>query len=135
MQTSLQPQHTHTHTHTRGPRHTLDTPHDLAQPSFFSGYNELVWSSKEWNAHLPSTIEAFFVIRNGEQYSTGGVAALAHADFVSHFHTRDVPLLAFDPANFEQPFSEELPKPTELRECGVWCSKWTTQDENCNNCA
>ena len=77
---------------------------------------------------------AFVVVRNGDQYSTRGVAALAHADFVSHFHTRDVPLLAFDPADFDEPFSADLPKPSEMRECGVWCNKWTTQDENCNNC-
>lgn len=104
------------------------------EPSFFSGYNELVYDAQAWNDQLPQTIEAFFVIRNGEKYSTSGVAATAHQDFVSHFRTRDVPLLAFDPNDWEQPFSATLPDPTEQRECGVWCSRWTTQDEQCQDC-
>ena len=103
-------------------------------PSFFSGYNELVYDSASWNANLPQTIEAFFVIRNGDFYSTSGIAHLAHADFTSRFRSSEVPLLAFDPHSFDSPFSATLPMPTDERECGVWCSKWTINDPNCKNC-
>ena len=105
-------------------------------PSWFSGYNELVWSSKEWNAHLPSTIEAFFLIANQEEqyYSTIGVVARAHEDFARHYRTRDVPLLAFDPTNFNCPFSAALPEPIDKRECSHFCNAWTTQDAQCRNC-
>lgn len=105
-------------------------------PQFFSGYNELIFSTEEWNGNMPHTIEAFFIIRNGHSYSTAGLGARAHYDFVSQFGVdpQEVPLLAFDARNWARPFSAELPTPSDEKECAVYCNKWTLSESACQDC-
>lgn len=103
-------------------------------PSFFSGYNELVFDADDYNARMPQTIEAFFLIRNGKHYSTSGLAATAHYDFVSTFGAKVVPLLAFDAANWAHPFSASLPEPSDASECASWCNRWTSSESACQDC-
>ena len=67
-------------------------------PSFYSGYNELVYGHEEWNSHLPHTIEAFV--------GTGALAREQRRGFIDAYGLRDdeVPLLAFDANDWETPF-------------------------------
>lgn len=72
-------------------------------PAFYSGYNELVYSSEDWNGAMPSTIEAFFT---QGQWDTPQVKRL-HQAFLRQYRlsAAQVPLLQFDPANWETPFA------------------------------
>ena len=85
---------------------------------------------------MPRTVEAFWVVKHGPKFSKGGLASVAHYDFVSTFRVDkdEVPLLLFDPHNWAQPFSAELPTPSDERECAVYCNRWTTQESACQNC-
>ena len=71
-----------------------------------SGYNEAVLDGISWNENLPNTIEAFFVVSNGDNAATSQVRE-AHAKFLAQYGiSRDeVPLLALDPARWESPLS------------------------------
>ena len=71
-------------------------------PGFYSGYNELVYASEDWNARLPRVIEAFFTIKN--RYD--GTTPDARRRFLRAFGLdgKDVPLLEFDPSNWIEPF-------------------------------
>ena len=105
-------------------------------PAFFSGYNELIFSADEFNGNMPRTIEAFWVVKHGAKYSTAGLGARAHYDFVTHFGVdpEEVPLLLFDPHNWQRPFSAKLPSPSDEKECAVFCNKWTTTEAMCQDC-
>jgi hypothetical protein len=61
-----------------------------------AGYNEIVVSAAFWREHMPSAVEAVI----GDE----GV----HRAFLQAYglSKRDVPLLTFDPANFDSPFSD-----------------------------
>ena len=56
-------------------------------PSFYSGYNELVYSSSEWNDHLPNTIEAFFVIPSAGDWNAIFTTQKRHRSFLYTTHT------------------------------------------------
>ena len=61
-------------------------------------YNEIVVDGRHWNAHLPTTIEAFF---------GGAMARAARAEFLVRYalDPDDYPLMTFDRRNWDQPFS------------------------------
>ena len=63
-------------------------------------YNEIVVDGRYWNRHLPDTIEAFY----GDIGSRGDSA---HKQFLEEYgmSSAQVPLLKFDPSNWETPFS------------------------------
>lgn len=101
-------------------------------PQFYSGYNELIYDSNEWNHNLPHTIEAFFVVR-GAWFNSNGPTVQHHRAFLRRYKLTedDVPLIGLDPTNWESPFSEHL-RPDELTgdsetlsECPEWCPTWT----------
>ena len=73
-------------------------------PNFYSGYNEVVYASDPWISKLPHTIEAFFLVKGHDDWNTRD----AHRRFLSKYELdeHDVPLLEFDPANWDQPFVE-----------------------------
>jgi len=83
------------------------------QPKFHSGYNEVILSSKVHNRLLPRSIEAFFVMASAQSVVTslgGGVRidiAQAHRAFLAEYglSAEQVPLVAFDPARWEEPFA------------------------------
>ena len=61
-------------------------------------YNEIVVDGAHWSAHLPRTIEAFVGV--------GRLAREQRRGFVDAFGLREdeVPLVAFDPTDWEAPF-------------------------------
>jgi len=61
-------------------------------------YNEIPVDGRHWNAHLPTTIEAFF---------GGAKARAARAEFIERFglDPHEYPLLTFDRDNWEAPFA------------------------------
>ena len=72
-----------------------------AAPVSYSGvmdYNEIPVEGRHWNAHLPTTIEAFF---------GGAKARAARAEFIERFglDPHEYPLLTFDRDNWEAPFA------------------------------
>ena len=71
-------------------------------PQFYSGYNELVYSSEQWNHQLPHAIEAFFLLHGHDDQA----ARNAHQEFLAMYHVsaKDVPLLTLDPSNWWEPF-------------------------------
>ena len=73
-------------------------------PSFYSGYNEIVYGSTIWNANLPRTIEAFFHLRGHPRSET----ARWHRQFLQKYHVTadEVPILNFDRGNWWAPFSD-----------------------------
>lgn len=83
------------------------------QPGWHSGYNEIIVSSEALNAALPASIEAFFVVTGhptfqiNDPYSHIVDMAAVHKAFLAKYHlTADiVPLLRFDPVDWESPFS------------------------------
>jgi len=105
-------------------------------PGFYSGYNELVYASNSWNPRLPHTVEAFFYVR-GQDWDRNGPTAEKHRQFLRQYGltTDDVPLLSFDPANFNAPFSagggsrsaggstHQMVDPGSLH-CPLWCATW-----------
>jgi len=78
-----------------------------------SGYNEVIINSAKYNAHLPDVVDAFFVMK-GHSTTTQDDAdhinvnvQQAHGAFL-HLYNKsalEVPLLVFDPFNWDQPFS------------------------------
>ena len=62
-------------------------------------YNEVVVDGLHWTEHLPDTIEAFF--------GTGDLARTQHRAFLREYglSAQQVPLLAFDLSNWDEPFS------------------------------
>ena len=70
-----------------------------------------VYSAQEWNSHLPRTVEAFFVMKMGGYVPNRHATMQVHQAFLERFHLteHDVPMLAFDPHNWEEPFSSDLP--------------------------
>ncbi len=71
-------------------------------PGYHSGYNEVVVGARSWNSHLPSTVEAFFVLAGHSDRD----AELAHERFLSLYglSAGDVPLLRFHPSRWDAPF-------------------------------
>ena len=76
-----------------------------APPRFYSGYNELVYSSQVWNDALPDIIEAFFTIPNQGSWAVARTRDI-HRQFLETWKRSEaeVPLLSFDPARWEGPF-------------------------------
>ena len=79
-------------------------------PAFHSGYNEIIVNSKHHNANLPQSVEAFFVPKGAEprgRAQFGYDVEKAHQSFLSEYGLTpaDVPLLEFDPEDWERPFS------------------------------
>jgi hypothetical protein len=78
-------------------------------PGFHSGYNEMIISSEKFNARLPQSVQAFFVLE--ERYARGDSlgydVSRVHADFLATFglSSSDVPLLKLAVDNWEQPFA------------------------------
>ena len=72
---------------------------------FYSGYNELVYSSDTWNTNLPGTVEAFFAVK-GTSGSYQWTEQL-HRQFLGRYRISadDVPLVVFDPRDWSAPFS------------------------------
>ena len=88
-------------------------------PGWHSGYNEVILSSAKYNDLLPRSVLAFFVVEAHETFSLGDPYNHAvnmryvHADFLDKFglSASEVPLLRFEPANWEAPFSPLVPPP------------------------
>lgn len=87
-------------------------PHYHA-PGFHSGYNEFIINSKKYNTQLPDIVQAFFVPK-GQSPVTGDLGysiiidvVQAHRAFIQQHgkSAEEVPLLSFDPFNWEEPFS------------------------------
>ena len=70
--------------------------------------------SAHLNAQLPHSIAAFFVVRGKSPvtsdlgYSIVVDVTKAHRQFLGEYGltSKDVPLVSFDPGNWEEPFSE-----------------------------
>lgn len=82
-------------------------------PGWHSGYNEVIVNSKHFNAKLPDSVEAFFYPK-GHSTVTGDLGygikvdvRQVHRDFLHTYGLteRQVPLLEFDPANWDEPFA------------------------------
>ena len=61
-------------------------------------YNEIVVDGAHWNQHLPDTVEAFFGGEKAREQRRTFLEAFPQLSEV------DVPLLAFDRFNWEEPF-------------------------------
>ena len=66
----------------------------------------------EWMRWQPRSIEAVWYLRNGACYSGGSMlcekfARRVHAQLLEEFHltAAELPLLTFDPWNWQQPFA------------------------------
>jgi len=99
-------------------------------PQFYSGYNELVYDSFEWNRNLPNTIEAFFVTRTDVVHDVQNTVN-RHRAFLRRYGLTDddVPLLTFNPTNWDRPFDRFLPQLVTghagpLSPCPSWCATW-----------
>jgi len=102
-------------------------------PQFYSGYNELVYDAHDWNSHLPHTVEAFFGLFTQNGYNPNGATARQHRAFLQQYGVsdQDIPLLDFDPRNWNAPFSpvghshDTAHERTEsLPRCPDWCARW-----------
>ena len=79
-------------------------------PQFYSGYNEVLYAADVWNDMLPHSIDAFFILK--EPRSDNHAQTLsAYEKFLRKygFDAEQVPLLTFDPFNWDAPFSTSLP--------------------------
>lgn len=78
------------------------------KPRFYSGYNELVYDSRTYNGALPRTIEAFFVVKS-RWINPEGQTFQRHRRFLAQYgkSAEQVPLLIFDPHNWEAPFATQ----------------------------
>mmetsp|Transcript_4218 Transcript_4218/g.9603 ORF Transcript_4218/g.9603 Transcript_4218/m.9603 type:complete len:117 (+) Transcript_4218:93-443(+) len=82
-------------------------------PGFHSGYNEVILNSARHNEQLPRAVEGFFVPKDQDPITTDlgfGIlldATKAHQAFLDEYGvTADqVPMLEFDPTNWDVPFS------------------------------
>jgi len=102
-------------------------------PQFYSGYNELVYDASEWNQHLPGTVEAFFGLFTQNGYNPNGQTASQHRAFLRMYgiSDQDVPLLDFDPRNWNAPFAAvghshdtAHERIVPLSRCPDWCVTW-----------
>ena len=99
-----------------------------------------VYDAREWNDHLPRTVEAFFGLFTNNGFNPNGATASIHKAFLSEYGLTadDVPLLDFDPGDWEHPFkapNEKMvyadvgvtPDQGEARKplCPQWCATWT----------
>lgn len=91
---------------------------------------ELVYDANEWNPHLPGTIEAFFVTKTDRVHDSAPTVD-RHRSFLQHYRlsAEDVPLLTFDPTNWESPFDRFLPAHASSSQgrvspCPDWCKTW-----------
>lgn len=72
-------------------------------------YNEIVVSGSHWTQHLPTTIDAFFQSPDhGKGRRNDHVAREQHEGFLRKYNLspEEVPLLEFDPHNWDTPFRE-----------------------------
>ena len=83
-----------------------------SNPGWSSGYNEFILDSRTHNARLPSSVQAFFVIKGQGDVTwnlpRGAIdTVLAHRRFLDEYSLseREVPLVEFDPSNWHSPFS------------------------------
>ena len=69
--------------------------------------SQVILDGDHWSTQLPHIIEAFFVTEGGGAEWSSYVTKV-HRDFLACFSltAADVPLVQFDPSNFENPFSE-----------------------------
>ena len=82
-------------------------------PGFHSGYNEVIVNSAHLNRNLPDAIDAFFMIKGKSPVTADlgyGIVidvVKAHREFLAHYHldAKHVPLLVFDPWNWNAPFA------------------------------
>lgn len=79
---------------------------EYKEPSFHSGYNEVIISSEKINRQLPASIEAFFLLKGQKGFGCA-IVEKAHRDFFDLYNV-EIPLLRFDPSNWEEPF-EAIP--------------------------
>jgi len=89
-------------------------------PGWHSGYNELVINSKHHNDDLPDSVEAFFQIKGQSVRTDLGYGFVinvndAHQAFLAEYDldATQVPLLEFDPFNWETPFTDVSQRLTE----------------------
>ena len=118
-------------------------------PSFYSGYNELVYGCRAWNERLDRTIEAFFIVQTNTPIDlTNNPTARRHRDFLQHTpglslgSADQVPLLIFNPRDWESPFSvvggsHATPAVTQARHqpcqgAPLWCMTWTCDGQWCS---
>jgi len=118
-------------------------------PSFYSGYNELVYGCRAWNERLDRTIEAFFIVQTNTPIDlTNNPTARRHRDFLQHTpglslsSADQVPLLIFNPRDWESPFSvvsgsHATPAVTQARQqpcqgAPLWCTTWTCDEQWCS---
>ena len=118
-------------------------------PSFYSGYNELVYGCRAWNERLDRTIEAFFIVQTNTPIDlTNNPTARRHRDFLQHTpglslsSADQVPLLIFNPRDWESPFSvvggsHATPAVTQARQrscqsAPLWCTTWTCDGPWCS---
>ena len=83
-------------TQTQAPTRTID-------------YNEIIVDSEHWTLELPATIEAFFRSDDhGRGRKDDDVAQKQHQKFLQKYglSRAEVPLLEFDPSDWESPFRE-----------------------------
>jgi len=82
-------------------------------PGWHSGYNEVVINSAHYNAHLPDAVEAFFYVKGHSPVTSDlgyGIVIdvrKVHRDYLAAYHLSadQVPLLQFDPSNWNEPFT------------------------------
>lgn len=75
----------------------------LAAGGYQSGYNELVISGEHWEASLPHSVEAFFIVQGGTDI---GLGRQVHREFLARYDVSDdvVPLLELVPGSWAAPF-------------------------------
>ena len=75
------------------------------------GYNEVLLDAQPWVAHLPSTIEAMFVLAHSEARYWDDVRQV-HRDFLVHYNLAEgdgPPIVVYDPLGAPtSPFSGPL---------------------------
>lgn len=78
-------------------------------PGWYSGYNELVYDSSEWNRHLPHSIEAFYIMAEHCELSwwrTHDDTIHRHQAFLRQYgvSANEIPLLCVSPSKWDAPF-------------------------------
>ena len=71
------------------------------------GYNEVIVSAARWEQRLPHALSAFFYPKTVACAADDGCerrTRAAHARFLSEFPSSRMPLLTFDPSDWEAPF-------------------------------
>ena len=87
-------------------------PSHLAPPLLPCRYNEVIVNSQHELATLPDAIDAFFIVKGTSGVTNLGYGYVvdtrkAHQAFLEEYgkSDRDVPLLIFDPFDWNRPFS------------------------------